>query len=367
MGFSQYLYPKSGISLFGEALVFVRCQWWRLALFIVPLIAVNLAGLFPAFSQVEQAPAARPAALFLPAPSSGVILVEGRRAAARDLGNGWVVLESLPARLRLAVSFIGPDGPVRLEPDTRTRRFLWLDKTVLVDQVPASFPPVTRTVISLPGSALSQLGAFLVNLLLVLLLFSHASVFYFNKPPARLGETLRLAGHSLPRFLAVGLLLGLGNALILLASLLFPILVPPAVWLLLRTVLAPAVVLTEGEGPIAAIGRSFLLTRGQWPRLLLFLIVAALALVVLFALAILLTGLFLGADPVAVSGALGRFAEGSGADWPLALALVYGIFITGCTLALPPVLYLVFALYMDLRIRAEDREGTDKAEIFKSG
>lgn len=117
------------------------------------------------------------------------------------------------------------------------------------------------------------------------------------------------------------------------------LLIPLAAWILVRWSVAIPVMLVEGAGPTAALGRSWSLVRGHWWRLF-----------AIFIVAYLLTS--------TISSGVGALVGGLAALLPgLSADARGGAFLTAVTLSgalVEPVMPIVVTLlYLDLRVRNE--------------
>ena len=113
------------------------------------------------------------------------------------------------------------------------------------------------------GTGVGSLGSLLAVLALPLVtaaLATAAAGCYLGNPITP-GQAWR---RTMRRFWAV---LGLGLLRVLIIGVGFFIFVVPGVFLYIRLLVAPVVLVVEGAGPVAALGRSWRLTEGHWWRM----------------------------------------------------------------------------------------------------
>ena len=143
--------------------------------------------------------------------------------------------------------------------------------------------------------------------------------------------------------------------LALLGVLLIPLFLclPVALWILVRWSVSVPALLAEGIGPVQAVRRSWQLTRGNWWRIFLILVVV-----------VVIQGV--------MNSILGAVTLPLAAVVPFVSPLVRGsIVVTASTLgsaAITPVLYLCLVLlYFDLRIRKESFDLDQLAAQVRAG
>lgn len=373
MAFDQHLDEKTNGALLREALAYVRCNAGKLALlFLLPAFVVNLVGLVATFGAENFMPAKPGAPFALYVKQATLKTVDGKAVKPDVTPHEWQVLAGLPKDKALALELELPaakkgDKPVavKLTVDPAGRDAAWVMGKDTFAVAPADFLSRRAKPQETWQSLAAQVASLAVNLLLLLFLFSHVLIFYFNEPPVYLREVRTLARYNLAGFGGTALLLAVAYMLVSVVSSLMPLFLLVAVWLALRFAFAPAACLTEGLSPVAAINRSFQLTRGQSLRLLWPVVGAFAYMLLAAALAAALAAEHLGRNTADVLLYMLRAEEGRVHLWPEALVLFNGYIMLFVFAALPLMAYYLYALYMDVRTRAEGLAGKVKEGFFE--